>query len=55
MKLLLKGHKLDWFVRGVYEVRWRYKNESRGTVLWEQIGAARYAFLCFKQTLGKWL
>jgi glycosyltransferase involved in cell wall biosynthesis len=50
MKLLLDGHKFLWFARGLYQLSWRYK-QSRGTVLWEQVGAAQYAYLYLLQAL----
>jgi glycosyltransferase involved in cell wall biosynthesis len=50
MKLLLKGHQFLWFARSIYQLRWRYKN-SRTTVLWELVGAARYSYLYLTQSL----
>jgi len=50
MKLLLKGHQFLWFARSVYQLRWRYKT-SRTTVLWELVGAAKYAYIYLTQTL----
>jgi glycosyltransferase involved in cell wall biosynthesis len=50
MKLLLRGHQFLWFARSVYQLRWRYKT-SRGTVFWEQVGAAQYAYIYFAETL----
>jgi cellulose synthase/poly-beta-1,6-N-acetylglucosamine synthase-like glycosyltransferase len=50
MKLLLSSHKISWFARGLYQLSWRYK-QSRGTILWEQVGAAQYAYLYFLHSL----
>jgi len=44
MKLLLRGHEFSWFLRSLYQVRRRYKTSAR-MVLWEPVGAARYAYL----------
>jgi glycosyltransferase involved in cell wall biosynthesis len=55
MKLLLNGGRFRWFVRGVYEVRRRYKYESPETLFWEQVGAVRYARLWLTQNLHRWL
>jgi GT2 family glycosyltransferase len=49
MKLLLSGRFL-WFAQSVYQLRWRYRT-SRGTVLWEQVGAVTYAYLCITRAL----
>jgi glycosyltransferase involved in cell wall biosynthesis len=54
MKLLLKEHQFLWFARSVYQLRWRYKT-SRGTVLWEQVGAARYVRIYFAEALRSWV
>jgi cellulose synthase/poly-beta-1,6-N-acetylglucosamine synthase-like glycosyltransferase len=54
MKLLLNGRHLGWFIRAVYEVRWRYKGESLNSVIWEQVGAARYAGVWLIETLRRW-
>ncbi len=43
MKLLLKGGEFLWFVRSILGLRRRYKL-SRGTLLWEQVGAAKYLY-----------
>jgi glycosyltransferase involved in cell wall biosynthesis len=48
MKLLLRGHQFLWFARSVYQLRWRYK-VSRGMAFWEQVGAAKYAYLYFAE------
>jgi glycosyltransferase involved in cell wall biosynthesis len=50
MKLLLRGHQFWWFARSVFQLRWRYRT-SRGTVFWEQVGAAKYAYIYFAETL----
>jgi glycosyltransferase involved in cell wall biosynthesis len=50
MKLLLRGHQFLWFARSVYQLRWRYKT-SRGTVFWEQVGAAQYTYIYIAETL----
>jgi GT2 family glycosyltransferase len=51
MKLLLNGHEFLWFARSIYQLRWRYRT-SRTTVLWELVGAAKYAYSYLAQTLG---
>jgi hypothetical protein len=50
MKILLRGHQILWFARSIYQLRWRYRN-SRTTILWELVGAARYGYIYLKQTL----
>jgi len=50
MKLLLKGHQFLWFARSVYQLRGRYR-ASRGTIFWEQVGAAKYAYIYLGETL----
>jgi glycosyltransferase involved in cell wall biosynthesis len=52
MKLLLQAHELSWFARGVYHLRSRYRF-SRTMVLWEPVGAARYARLWLLQSLRR--
>jgi GT2 family glycosyltransferase len=54
MKLLLRGHKFLWFAQSLYQLRWRYK-ASRGAVLWEPVGAAKYIYVCLTQALRGWL
>lgn len=44
MKLLLRGHQFLWIAQIVYWVGRRYKYDFR-MVLWEPIGAAKYAYL----------
>ena len=43
MKLLLRGRKFSWFVRSLTEVDRRFKL-SKIMVLWEPVGAAKYAY-----------
>ncbi len=50
MKLLLRGGEWRWFARSVYEMRRRF-GMNRIWVLWEPVGAARYAYLYMTQTL----
>jgi glycosyltransferase involved in cell wall biosynthesis len=54
MKLLLRGHEFSWFARSVYQVRRRYKM-SRTAVLWEPVGALKYAYVFLTQALRSWL
>jgi hypothetical protein len=54
MKLLLNGGHLSWFLRAVYEMRWRCRGESRKSLIWEQVGAARYARVWLTETLRRW-
>jgi glycosyltransferase involved in cell wall biosynthesis len=54
IKLLLRGRELLWFLRSVYQIRRRYKM-SRNTLLWEPVGATKYAFLFLTGTLRSWL
>jgi glycosyltransferase involved in cell wall biosynthesis len=42
MKLLLNGREFLWFARSVYQVRRRLR-ASRRSVLWEPVGAMKYA------------
>jgi glycosyltransferase involved in cell wall biosynthesis len=49
MKLLLNGEFL-WFVQGIYQTPQRYKM-SRRMVLWEAVGAAKYAYIYLAQAL----
>lgn len=53
MKILLRG-EFAWAARGIYGVRWRYKFD-RGGVIWEQVGAAQYAYLMLTQRCRNWL
>jgi glycosyltransferase involved in cell wall biosynthesis len=50
MKLLLRGHQFLWFARSVYQLRWRY-GTIRRMFFWEQVGAAKYAYIYFVETL----
>ena len=52
MKLLLRGGEFLWFVRSVLGLRRRFKI-SPGTLLWEQVGAARYVYSFLKGTFSK--
>jgi glycosyltransferase involved in cell wall biosynthesis len=54
MKILLRGHQFLWFARSVYQLRWRY-GTSRTTLLWELVGAAKYARVYLAQILHSWL
>lgn len=46
MKLLLKGHRLSWFVTGVFAVRRRIAWNGRPhRIFWEAVGAARYGYI----------
>jgi glycosyltransferase involved in cell wall biosynthesis len=49
MKLLL-GRKFWWFARGVYHVRRRFRASPR-SVLWEPVGAAKYAYVFLTHSL----
>jgi hypothetical protein len=50
MKLLLKGGKFLWFARSVYQTRRRFRASPR-SVLWEPVGAMKYAYMYLTQTL----
>jgi glycosyltransferase involved in cell wall biosynthesis len=50
MKLLLKGGKFLWFARSVYQIRRRFKASPR-SVLWEPVGAMKYAYVYLTQAL----
>jgi len=50
MKLLLEGRKFWWFARGVYHVRLRFRASPR-SVLWEPVGAMKYASVYLTQTV----
>jgi GT2 family glycosyltransferase len=55
MKLLLEGGKFLWFARSVYQVRRRLR-ASWISVLWEPVGATRYAYAYLTQALrGRYL
>jgi glycosyltransferase involved in cell wall biosynthesis len=53
MKLLLNGH-LRWYLRAVYEMRGRCSGESPKSIIWEQVGAARYTRRWLTETLRRW-
>jgi glycosyltransferase involved in cell wall biosynthesis len=44
MKLLLSGREFLWFAQSVYQIRQRYKSDRR-SLLWEPVGAMKYAYL----------
>jgi glycosyltransferase involved in cell wall biosynthesis len=46
MKLLLRARQVSWFLRSLTEVDRRFKLSKR-SVLWEPVGAAKYAYLYF--------
>jgi glycosyltransferase involved in cell wall biosynthesis len=50
MKLLLKGGKFWWFARSVYQARRRFRFSPR-SVLWEPVGAMKYAYVYVTETL----
>jgi glycosyltransferase involved in cell wall biosynthesis len=50
MKLLLKGGKFLWFARSLYQIRRRFRASPR-SVLWEPVGAMKYAYVCLTQVL----
>jgi glycosyltransferase involved in cell wall biosynthesis len=52
MKLLLEGRKFWWFARGVYHVRRRFRASPR-SVLWEPVGAMKYAYVFLVQVLRR--
>ena len=49
MKLLLSGREFLWFVRGVFQLRWRVKWHGGTffwqTIVWEAVGATRYLYV----------
>ena len=51
MKLLMKSRQFLWFLRVVYQARWRYRT-SRTFFFWELVGATRYVCICLSQALG---
>jgi glycosyltransferase involved in cell wall biosynthesis len=51
MKLLMKSRQFLWFLRTVYQARWRYRT-SRTFFFWELVGATRYVCICLSQALG---
>jgi GT2 family glycosyltransferase len=50
MKLLLNG-EFWWFARAIYGLRNRWKL-SRGTIWYEQVGAARYMYMWLRARVG---
>lgn len=50
MKLLLRGHQFLWFLQSICQVHRRYKI-SRRMVLWEPVGAVKYAYLYLTEAL----
>jgi cellulose synthase/poly-beta-1,6-N-acetylglucosamine synthase-like glycosyltransferase len=48
MKLLLKGHQFLWFAKSVHQIPKRLK-WSRRCVVWESVGAVKYACVYLKQ------
>jgi len=54
MKLLLRGRKFWWVVQSIWQIHRRFK-KSRRSVLWEPVGAAKYAYVYFTQGARKWL
>lgn len=44
MKLLLHSRKFMWFAQGIYG-HWRWRVRAPSTLLWETVGAARYAYV----------
>jgi len=50
MKLLLKGGKFWWFARSVYQARRRFRFSAR-SILWEPVGAIKYAYVYVTQIL----
>jgi len=52
MKLLLRGREFLWFARSVYQARRRLR-ASRRSVLWEPVGAIKYARVFLIQALHR--
>ncbi len=52
MKLLLEGREFLWFARSVYQARRRFR-ASRRSVLWEPVGALKYAYVYLTRTLRR--
>jgi glycosyltransferase involved in cell wall biosynthesis len=50
MKLLLGGREFWWFARSIYQIRRRLRASVR-SVLWEPVGAMKYAYVFLTQTL----
>jgi glycosyltransferase involved in cell wall biosynthesis len=53
IKLLLNGH-FRWYLRALYEMRGRCRGESGKSIIWEQVGAARYARRWLTETVRRW-
>jgi glycosyltransferase involved in cell wall biosynthesis len=54
MKLLLGGREFWWFARSIYQIRRRLKASVR-SVLWEPVGAMKYAYVFLARALrGRW-
>jgi glycosyltransferase involved in cell wall biosynthesis len=51
MKLLMRSRQVLWFLRTVYQARWRYRT-SRTFFFWELVGATRYVCIYLSQALG---
>jgi GT2 family glycosyltransferase len=54
MKLFLRGPDRVRLVRFVYYVH-RRDRCPRGFIFWEAVGAAKYAYVCTAQALGRWI
>jgi hypothetical protein len=52
MKLLLRGREFLWFALSVYQIRRRYRFTPT-MVLWEPVGAIKYARLCIVEVFRK--
>jgi glycosyltransferase involved in cell wall biosynthesis len=52
MKLLLRARQFSWFFRSLTEVDRRFKL-SKISVLWEPVGAAKYAYLYLRDSAPK--
>jgi glycosyltransferase involved in cell wall biosynthesis len=50
MKLLLRGREFFWFAQSVYQVWQRYKSDRR-SLLWEPVGATKYAYIFLAEAL----
>jgi hypothetical protein len=50
VKLLLEGREFWWFARSVYQVRRRFR-ANRRSVLWEPVGAVKYAYVYLTHAL----
>jgi cellulose synthase/poly-beta-1,6-N-acetylglucosamine synthase-like glycosyltransferase len=52
MKLLLEGRKFWWFARSIYQIRRRLR-ANRRSVLWEPVGAIKYAYVYLTKPLRR--